>query len=414
MSSKKAKAPVPVTAASVEETSIETTPVVTEEKLSYVELGNGIVDRDGKIHTVKEHAVGVFKLKDVIKDNLSFLHSFNQAKSWLTQNVGFRPFKGDDSTPLEETELYQINVDDKTTVFMDEDSVVKFDKNKPHDFYWYGDEDKNTGPVVLIVIGSHIDLGEVLHSTHNNGYSLLYNLTGRINTLKSSVVLSDNQGRRSEIDCGSIINSEVTFNGYRFKVTSLDNVTIANSFVDMEGYVSDAAIKDSHISLNKYSAISNADIYRSHIMCDAFNVGRRSKPGAYVPRLSVHNLHLYFNGDSFDIRRGFEYDTIGGGYNYQSLSFIPLQRNADTTEFMLYAPKLEDRDYATPTAKITWDMDKSELRKIVKSLIDPRSKSDDSPLAGIGTIQSSIVEEAVSVLYNRLRIIKQTRFAEEL
>ncbi|QAU04273.1 hypothetical protein [Vibrio phage 2 TSL-2019] len=391
-------------------------PVVKEEAKMHVStLKGGVVDKKGNVIMIDETGPSK-KLSDLLMSRGSYRYSDLKRKlNGTSQSRGF--FDHDLPEPkLEEVDFYPIEMGAGLVIWLDKSSSIKFEMERPRPAYLSTiDNPVDARPRTLIVYNSEVELDRIDYSdTYDEGTSILVSVEGKIDHIQNSVLIGPDY-RRGEVELYSIFDSEVSFNGFKFEASRVNKTHIENSYVRIPGNIEETFINDSHVSVDKYSHISNAMIKNSHIVCNSLRVGRfaPSDRSLYAPRLNINEFHIYQSDVSIEIFRGFEFDTIGSGYVYNTLTFVPLERTGDKVEFLLFAPKKEGEDYATPTTKVTWDMSKQELRKHVTALLFPKQSTEDV-LGTIGTIEGSVINEAVSVLYNRLRIIKQVRTASLL
>lgn len=391
-------------------------PVVKEETKMHVSaLKGGVVDKEGNVIMIDE-AGSSKKLPDLLTSRGSYRYSDLKRKlNGASQSRGF--FDHDLPEPkLEEVDFYPIEMGDGLVIWLDKSSSIKFEMERPRPAYLSAiDEPVDARPCTLIVYNSEVELDRVSYSdTYDEGTSILVSVEGKIGHIQNSVLIGPDY-RRGGVELYSIFDSEVSFNGFKFEANRVSKTHIENSYVRIPGNIEETFINDSHVSVEKYSHVNNAMIKNSHIVCNSLRVGRfaPAERGLYVPRLNINDFHIYQSDVAIEIFRGFEFDTIGSGYMYNTLTFVPLERTGDKVEFLLFAPKKEGEDYSTPTTKVTWDMSKQDLRKHVSALLFPKQSTEDV-LGTIGTIEGSVINEAVSVLYNRLRIIKQVRTASLL
>lgn len=391
-------------------------PVVKEEtKMHISALKGGVVDKKGNVIMIDESKEPM-KLFDLLEEEGAWRYGEIKRKlSSGSRSSSVFDFEKQCDTP-ENADLYPIEMGDGLTIWMDKSSSVKFEIERHRPAFLRVTEDpKDTRPCTLIVYNSEVELDVVSYSDmFDNGTSLLFSVEGKVDHIRNSVLVGPDS-RRGVVELNAILDSEVYFNGFKFEAHRVTKSNVENSYVRLPGSIEDSFITDSHISSEKYSHISNSTIKNSHLVCKSMRVGRLtpSDAGYYIPRLHITDFHFYQSDEGIEIFRGFEFDTIGSGYMYNTLAFVPLDRVSDKVEFLLFAPKKEGEDYTTPTTRVTWDMNKQELRKHVTALLFPKQSTEDV-LGTIGTIEGSVINEAVSVLYNRLRIIKQVRTASML
>ncbi|UPT53914.1 hypothetical protein [Vibrio phage phiKT1019] len=404
-----------------EQTGHDSLPEV-EQEIRYVHTGpkGSVVTKGGEVLSIDTKNTDPVSVSELTRESYALRMTLENVvnrmmyrKFFSEERVSFcdRP-----SENIEDVKLYPVVVSPELTVWMDEHSSLNLDSNGECDgFYSRVQDELNKTKRVLVLINSCVELGVVkVHDQSSYNTSVLINCTGKVSSIASSVVAADTHHNRAELEVGSMINSDITFRGWKLKCDRLDTVDISGSTVTVNGIIESSAIEDSHICGDSYSSMVSTNVRNSTLYVKSFHLGNRHGNDVWAPRINIDREAFYLNDHSIEIRRGFEFDYIGRGYRCNGLMFVPLRNTGDgITKFLLAAPNKEGRDYSSPEAMIDWDMSRDELRKNVTALLFPELKSDN-PLAGVGTLEGSIINEAVSVLYNRLRIIKQTRLASAL
>lgn len=403
------------------QTANDTLPEI-EQEIRYVHTGpkGAVITKGGEVLSIDTKNTDPVNISQLTRDSYSLnmtlenvVNRMMYRKFFTEERVTFHDRRSED---IEEVKLYPVVVSPELTVWMDEHSSLNLEGQGEYLHYYDQIQDElNKTKRTLILINTCIEIGEVkVHEKSAYNTSILINCSGKVNSIASSVVAADTHHNRAELEVGSMINSDITFRGWKLKCDRLDTVDISGSTVTVNGVIESSAIEDSHICGDSYSSMVSTNVRNSTLYVKSFHLGNRHGNDVWAPRINIDREAFYLNDHSIEIRRGFEFDYVGRGYRSNGLLFVPLRSTGDgITKFLLTAPNKEGRDYSSPEAMIDWDMSRDELRKNVTALLFPELKSDN-PLAGVGTLEGSIINEAVSVLYNRLRIIKQTRLASAL